>query len=101
MVIATYQKFKWWQKVLFYLGLPQVLNPFFWFMIILTHLNPKYKNQKYKETATKYLYYFGYVHLIILVLGLISVSALDNKLQTQLNYEKISESGKKNYRVLD
>ena len=73
MVIVTYKNFKWWQKTLFYIGLPQVLNLFFWivFLPLFHKLNPKYKNQNYKETMTKLFYYFGYVHLIVIGIALI------------------------------
>ena len=74
MIIETYQKFKWWQKGLFYIGLPQILNLMFWifFLPLFYHLNDKYKTSTpKKEVITKLLYYFGYVHLTIIIIFLV------------------------------
>ena len=77
MVIETYQNFKWWQKILFYIGLIQIISLWFWiFVLLFRTFNKKYRNKPLKEASTKLLYYFGYFDTLLLFIGILAYFGL-------------------------
>jgi len=78
MAIKTYQDFSLRQKIIFYIGLPQVLNLFYWivFLPLFFKINNKYRLQNIKEVNIRLLHYFGYIHLIIFFLIIIQIGII-------------------------
>ncbi len=68
----TYNNFKVWQKVIFWLFIPQLLNWAFWLYVFLLFLvNKKLDEKERRERYVKGIYYWNIVVYVIIVIWLV------------------------------
>lgn len=64
----TYKNFKWWQKIIFWLFIPQILNWAFWLYVFLLFLfNKKQDQNERRERYVKGIYYWNVIVYSLLV----------------------------------